>query len=571
MKPAPLDVTVIGGGPAGAAAARLLADRGHSVQVLAKPADDARTLAESLPPSCRKLFDLIGVTADVEAAGFLRSTGNTVWWGEQGPRAVRFAGGGAGWQVRRSDLDRLLLGSAARAGAAVQTDSVVRQVGLAPPSRPAGAAESSLRYLAGGETRSLAARFVLDCSGRAGVVARRGFRRHAAGRTTLALTAVWSRRGGWGLDDESHTLVESYGDGWAWSVPVTTEQRYFTLMVDPRVTRLERGGPLAPCYHAELAKTAALGPLTAGATLDAGPWGCDASVYDAKAYTAPGMLLVGDAGSFIDPLSSYGVKKALASGWLAAVAVHTALTEPALAGVALDLFDEREREMHAALERQSAEFFAEAAGRHDHPFWTDRAEAGMPEAAPLAPSEPAVDALRRDPGVLAAFETLRRAPSLRLRRATGSASSAAPPSPPVGSSSKTGSSSRGGRTPTPTGASDSCVTSTSSASWSWPRSTGRSPICTRPTTASAPRPRCRTSWASCRCSSPRARCSRPATRPRRESEAARGSATLPADLPHPPTCRHARPPSRTSGADRFRHRPARPTARRSAEWPRTGT
>ena len=416
MSAAPVDIVVIGGGPAGAAAARLLAAWGHSVQVLAKPADDARTLGESLPPSCRKLFDLIGVTGDVEAAGFLSSTGNTVWWGGRDPRAVRFAGGGIGWQVRRSELDPLLLRLASQAGAAVETDAVVRQVDLAPPSDPAGAAESSTRYLAGGDARSLRAGFVLDCSGRAGVIARRGFRRHAAGRTTLALTAVWSRPGGWGLPDESHTLVESYGDGWAWSVPVTAERRYFTLMVDPRVTRLERGGPLAPCYEAELAKTAALGPLTAGAALDVEPWGCDASVYDAHAYRAPGMLLVGDAGSFIDPLSSYGVKKALASGWLAAVVVHTALTDPALAGVALDLFDEREREMHAALERQSAEFFAEAAGRHDHPFWTDRAEAGMPEAAPLAPPEPAIDALRRDPGVLTAFEALRRAPVLRLRR-----------------------------------------------------------------------------------------------------------------------------------------------------------
>lgn len=416
MSSPPVDVAVIGGGPAGAAAARLLAAWGHSVRVLAKSANDARTLGESLPPSCRKLFDLIGVTRDVEAAGFLRSTGNTVWWGGQGPRAVRFADGGVGWQVQRRDLDRLLLRLAARAGAAVQADALVRQVDLAPPSSPAGAAESSIRYVAGGASASLAARFVLDCSGRAGVVARRGFRRHAAARTTLALTAVWSRRGGWGLGDESHTLVESYGDGWAWSVPVTAEQRYVTLMVDPRVTRLQRVGPLAPRYHAELAKTAALGPMTACATREVEPWACDASVYDAQAYGAPGMLLVGDAGSFVDPLSSYGVKKALASGWLAAVVTHTALSDTALAGVALDLFDAREREMHAALERRSAAFFAEAAAGHDHPFWTDRAEPGMPDATPLAPPEPAVDTLRRDPGVLAAFEALRRAPTMRLRR-----------------------------------------------------------------------------------------------------------------------------------------------------------
>lgn len=416
MSPAPLDAAVIGGGPAGAAAARLLAAWGHSVQVLAKPADGARTLGESLPPSCRKLFDLIGVARDVEAAGFLRSTGNTVWWGGRGPRAVRFADGGVGWQVRRRDFDRLLLRLAAEAGAAVRTDARVRRVDLAPPSSPPGTAASTVRYAAGGAGRMLSARFVLDCSGRAGVVARRGFRRHAAGRTTLALAAVWSRRGGWDLDDPSHTLVESYGDGWAWSVPVTAEERYVTLMVDPRVTRLARGGALAPCYHAELAKTAALGPLAAGAALAAAPWGCDASVYHARAYGAPGLLLVGDAGSFVDPLSSCGVQKALASGWLAAVAAHTALTDAALAGVALEVFDQREREMHAAIERQSARFFAEAADRHVHPFWTDRAETGLPGAAPLPPPEPSVDALRRDPGVLAAFEALRRAPTLRVRR-----------------------------------------------------------------------------------------------------------------------------------------------------------
>ena len=416
MTGVPLDVVVIGGGPAGAAAARLLAAWGHSVQVLAKRGNDARTLGESLPPSCRKLFDLIGVAGEVEAAGFVRSTGNTAWWGGRGARAVPFADGGVGWQVRRSEFDRLLLRLAAQAGAAVQPGAVVRGVDLAPPSAPAGAAESTTRYLAGGAVRSVRARFVLDCSGRAGVVARRGFRRHGAARTTLALAAAWSRPGGWGLDDESHTLVESYGGGWAWSVPVTAEQRYVTLMVDPRTARRPQRGPLGPWYDAELAKTAVLGPLTAGAALDAGPWGCDASVYDAHAYRAPGLMLVGDAGSFIDPLSSFGVKKALASGWLAAVAAHTALTDSALAGAALDLFDEREREMHAALERQSAGFFAEAAGRHDHPFWTGRAEAVMPAAEALAPAGPAVDALRRDPAVLAAFDALRRAPALRLRR-----------------------------------------------------------------------------------------------------------------------------------------------------------
>ncbi len=57
-------------------------------------------------------------------------------------------------------------------------------------------------------------------------------------------------------------------------------------------------------------------------------------------------LLVGDAGSFIDPLSSAGVKKALASGWLAAVVAHTWLTQPEMRPHALGFFEDRETEIH---------------------------------------------------------------------------------------------------------------------------------------------------------------------------------------------------------------------------------
>ena len=411
-----LDAVVIGGGPGGAAAARLLASWGHSVRLLTKTVA-TRSLGESLPPSCRKLFDLLEVTAAIDAAGFLRSTGNTVWWGEQGTRTAPFADGSTGLQVVRHDLDAVLLRLAASSGARVQTDALVRGVQLAPAGSCPGPAGAMVHYSTATGTRSLEARFVLDCSGRAGVIARRGFRRREPGRTTLALAAVWARPTGWDLEDETHTLVESYGDGWAWSVPVTPTRRYVTLMVDPRVTDLDRGHAVAACYDAELDKTAALRSMLNGATRVTSPWGCDASVYRARTYGGPGVLLVGDAGSFIDPLSSYGVKKALASAWLAAVVTHTSLSDTSLAGVALDLFNEREREIHDALARQSTQFFATAAERHLHPFWSGRAVPGEPADARHVMSANDVADLRRDPDVLAAFDTLRRGRGIHLRPA----------------------------------------------------------------------------------------------------------------------------------------------------------
>src|SRR5262245_65418377 len=105
------DVIVIGGGPAGAAAARLLALWGHSVRVLTKAADSGRGAAESLPPSTRKLLATIGVLDRVDRAGFYRTTGNTVWWGERHGDVERFDA--AGYQVFRPAFDRLLLTAAA--------------------------------------------------------------------------------------------------------------------------------------------------------------------------------------------------------------------------------------------------------------------------------------------------------------------------------------------------------------------------------------------------------------------------------------------------------------------------
>src|SRR5215467_14533692 len=121
------DVAVIGGGPAGSAAARLLASWGQSVLVLARsPRQPA--LAESLPPSSFKLFDEIGVRAAMDRAGFVRATGNTVQWADRARRVELFDRAGLGYQVSRDTFDDLLLASAQVAGAMVERDASVRDV-----------------------------------------------------------------------------------------------------------------------------------------------------------------------------------------------------------------------------------------------------------------------------------------------------------------------------------------------------------------------------------------------------------------------------------------------------------
>jgi flavin-dependent dehydrogenase len=269
--------------------------------------------------------------------------------------------------VFRPDFDRVLLDSAGSAGALVRAQARVRSVAF-------GDGEAAVDYEQDGRVSTITGRLVLDCSGRAGVVSRR-FRRVQPGHRTYALVGVWECER-WDFPDDTHTAVETFEDGWAWSVPVSSTARHVGVMVDPpslNATRLSFGvAGLGQRYSEAIAKTRALGRRLAGAALRC-DWACDASLYFSEPYAGPQFLLVGDAGSFIDPLSSFGVKKALASAWLAAVAAHTSLVHPDRRSVSFEFFSNWERRVYDTHLRRSRDFARAAYAEHPSAFWASRA------------------------------------------------------------------------------------------------------------------------------------------------------------------------------------------------------
>jgi len=416
------DVLIAGAGPAGCAAGRMLATLGHRVILVDRPAGTRHALAESVPPSARRLLSVLGMLNAVDAAGFQPWIGNTVWWGQGAPRVEAFRAGETGYQVERSRFDAVLRDRAAAAGANVRTATVRHLVvpGLEATASAADAAAGVLATIdSDGHLAEVRASIVLDCSGRAGVVARQGLREGGTAHRTVALAGVWRAESPWPAAQDGHTLVASHADGWAWSVPVDRDTRYFTVMVDPERSHLTRGVPAAEVYRGELGKVAPFEPFLGNASLVDGPWGADASEYGCRRQAGPGFLLVGDAASFVDPLSSFGVKKALVSGWLAAIAVHTILTTPDMAGEAMAFFERRERAILDSLRRQAAQFATGALDAASHPFWQARATPGpqtMSGHEPLVDGEgPDPAELARDPRVLAALDDLRRRPGIHLR------------------------------------------------------------------------------------------------------------------------------------------------------------
>ena len=421
------DVLVIGGGPAGTACAGLLADRGHDVALVTRPDPPAAELAESIPASARRLMGEVGVLDAVEAAGFHLNGGNTVWWAGRPVRSEPFAEGRRGVHVDRAGLEAVLLARAVERGVKLRADAPVRSVA------PFG--EDGWEAVAG--DRTLRAAWLVDASGRAGVLARR-MRTDDRATGTLALIGRWRIDGAWEGPDATHTWIESHADGWVWSVPLSAHTRCVTAMLDPRRSETERGSDPGATLETEIGRAPAIAARLADAARVGEATACPASLYTTRAFTSERALLAGDAGSFIDPLSSYGVKKALASGWLAAVAVHTSITDESMSEAAFAYFDAREREVYRRYRALSVPFFEEAAETYGTEFWTARATAArlagtsgdtggpgsatdaMPgDAVPIDPADALaadVDADARvgDLDVREAYEEIRRRPGLRL-------------------------------------------------------------------------------------------------------------------------------------------------------------
>ena len=398
-------VVIVGGGPAGAVAGQLLAEWGHKTIILerrAQPAADPRGLAESVPPSARKLFRQIGILDEVEAARFYRSSGNTVWWGGDDCRVESFDGGRrTGWQVFRPEFDRWLLQRAVRRGVEVRNGARVRAVDEAALDRR-GTSMVRVEFECGGVRETLHADWVLDCSGRAGVLARRVRR---PGLRTFSLVGAWRTSAGWNVPDVSHTLVEAYNRGWAWSIPRSDTRRQVGVMLDGPSPRRDGAHALVDAYRSELARTAQMARHVANAELDA-VWACDASTYSSAECSGRRHLLVGDAASFVDPLSSFGVKKAMGSAWMAAVVVNTILRHRERRGAALELFASWERDVSATHAVRTRDFARAAAAHFDARFWTTRANATITES-----TSPMIDETS-DAAMSAAFREIQESPEL---------------------------------------------------------------------------------------------------------------------------------------------------------------
>lgn len=303
------DVVVIGGGPAGAAAAARVQRRGHRACVVEREAFPRFHIGESLLPLGDPVFEQIGCRDALQRAGFHQKRGaqlnsacgehKVVFdFEEQRIRPTSTI------QVYRAQFDALLLEHARALGA---------ELVQANAERCAFDADG-VTVTAG--ARAIRGRAVIDASGRRGVVAKQLGVRVADDELKKASVYAHFRRvrrddGVRAGDTRIVTLPKL---GWMWLIPLSDDVTSVGVVLDLDDYRQHDKGDLGAIFDRALDGA----PHARALLRDAercSEFGAESGFsYRAERYAGDRWFLAGDAGSFLDPVWSTGVQMALQSG-----------------------------------------------------------------------------------------------------------------------------------------------------------------------------------------------------------------------------------------------------------------
>jgi flavin-dependent dehydrogenase len=312
------DVLVIGGGPAGAAAAAVLAERGRTVIVLEKSRHPRFHIGESLLPANLPIFERLGIAAQVRAVGLPK-------WGVEfhspshdHAQSFRFADSWRkdqphSYEVRRSELDEILIRRAAQLGAQVLEGCRAREVELLPDAVRVEAERED------GERIAYRASYLIDASGRDTFLANcLGTKRRNRRHNSCAIYAHFS--GAWRHEDPHRAgdiSIFWFEHGWLWYIPLADGVTSVGAVVWPYYMK-RRSRPLPEYFLETLALCPPLAKRLEQAQLVTAVEATGNYAYRCARASGRRFLLTGDAYTFIDPVFSSGVYFAMMTGCAAA-------------------------------------------------------------------------------------------------------------------------------------------------------------------------------------------------------------------------------------------------------------
>jgi halogenation protein CepH len=310
--------------------------QGHRVCLLEKETFPRYQIGESLLPSTiHGICRLLGVADEMAQAGFMRKAGGTFKWGANDtPWTFAFSRSskiaeinGYSYQVERMKFDQILLDNARSKGAEVRENCSATSVIDDGDGRACG-----VRYTDASKTRHEAhARYVVDASGNKSRIyqAVGGTRQYSDFFRNLALFGYFEDGKRLPGPSAGNILCEAFDSGWFWYIPLSPKLTSVGAVVRRDLADKIQGDPETMLRNL-IEEAPIISDYLSGATrVTTGTYGQlrvrkDYSYHQTK-FWRPGLVLVGDAACFIDPVFSSGVHLATYSALLAARSINSAL------------------------------------------------------------------------------------------------------------------------------------------------------------------------------------------------------------------------------------------------------
>lgn len=323
------DVIVIGGGPAGATVAALVAEQGHKVLVCERDEFPRFRIGESLMPGTYWTLQRLGIFDKMKKSPFTRKY-SVQFFGKSGKAATPFYFNenepeerAQTWQVLRSDFDQLMLENARAKGA-----EVLHGVNVLDVLFEDGQAVGIHAKMPDKSIQDFVASVIVDASGQSALLSRKlGISKR---EPCLENAAIYSHFKGAVRDrgiDEGATLIlqTENGDSWFWQIPLHDDVVSVGVVGHIDYLLTGRKQSAQEIFDEELRKCKALAPRLENAEQLFPVKVTKEFSYKAERIAGNGWVLIGDAFGFLDPIYSSGIFLALKSGEMAADAINEAL------------------------------------------------------------------------------------------------------------------------------------------------------------------------------------------------------------------------------------------------------